>query len=589
MEKKKRPRWQKILFWILGIVVGIILIIAAAGYFYGGSLIKGTIIDAVKKESKGLYRAEIDKLYFNVWGGDLYIRDFSIIPDTVRLKELKAADSVPGMLIQLHLNRLNIYNLHLKKVIFNKQVDVRKILVRSPDLMIWKMQKAVKDTTSEDFDPTTTKKEISQSIPLPKGWKSINIEKISLEKGSLAYFNRTSDSIQKYAIPSFDIRIENLYIDSTWKTDPRIYNTDDIRVILRDIRQETGNGMYAINLGELGLSTEDELVYVKNFYLEPLYNYHDFSRKLGFQTDRMDIHVGAVTLAGIDWRELLFHQRLIAEKLQIDSMLMDDFRDKRVPVKPGFKPPMPQELLRNLKMYLRIDTLEMTNGKATYNEQVGSKPGYVFFDRINGTLAGLTNDSVWLAERKVSTLNAEAYLYGTGKLQASIDFIFGDPMNRFSISSALLTSFNLPEVNAMLTKQLPARIDSGYVSKMVVHGIQFNDNYSTGSLTLYYDNLIFKLLNEEHTAWSGIKTGFLNWVAGDFVISKRNPTHKGKLHSGIVYFQRDKHKSIINFVWKSAFSGLKSNAGINTKEQKEIKKEQKETKKEEKPRRRKKQ
>ncbi|NQV01421.1 MAG: hypothetical protein HQ542_02160 [Bacteroidia bacterium] len=242
-------------------------------------------------------------------------------------------------------------------------------------------------------------------------------------------------------------------------------------------------------------------------------------------------------------------------------------------MRPGFEPPMPQQLIRNLRQYIWIDSLELVNGKATYYEQVANEPGMIFFDRINGILIGLTNDSTWLAEKKISPLKAEAFLQGSGRLQATISFIFGDQMNRFSIPSATLSAFELPQINPMLSKLLPARIESGYVSKLVIHGIQFNNSFSRGSLTLYYKDLSFKMLDEDQTTWSGIKTGVINWVVGDIMVAKSNPGPKGKLRTGMVYFQRDRHKSILNFIWKSTLSGLKSNIGFNTKEQKELKKE----------------
>jgi len=51
-----------------------------------------------------------------------------------------------------------------------------------------------------------------------------------------------------------------------------------------------------------------------------------------------------------------------------------------------------------------------------------------------------------------------------------------------------------------------------------------------------------------------------------------NPSSNGKFRPGVIYFKRDKEKSIFNFLWKSTFSGLKSTMGINTDKQKEIKK-----------------
>mgnify|MGYP002629742222 FL=1 len=569
MTKKKRSKTKRILFWGLGILAGIILVAVVVVYIYSNSIIKRALEEAVKRETKGLYNAHIGSIYYGILGGNLHIRNLTLTPDTAIYKAMNP-DSAPSMLLGLYVKKLTVLDLELKQALFSRKIEAKRVDVKSPELKIWRKKRSVPDTTGKPRDTT-------QSIPLPKGWDYISVGTISLVTGSLDYIDESNDSVRDFNIPYIDIQIVNLWIDSTWRTDPRIYNTDDIVVTLRDIKQQTGNGMYAMHFGEVGISTGQKLVYIDRFHLEPLFNRHDFSRKLGYQTDRMDVEAGKISLTDIDWQELMVHKRLIASKLQIDSLLLDDYRDKRVPMRPGFKPPMPQQLIRNLKQYIRIDSLEVVNGKATYSEQVGNEPGTIFFNRINGLLLGLTNDSAWLAEKKVSPLKAEAYVQGSGRLQATINFKFGDTRNRFTVS-ALLSDFDLPRINPMLSKLIPAEIEGGRVQKMIVPEIRFNDDYSTGTLTFRYTNLSFKMFKEKNTTWSGIKTGVINFVASDFLIQKSNPQPNGKLNSGIIYFQRDKHKSIINFIWKSIFSGLKSNMGFNTKEQKTIKKEDKQRK-----------
>jgi len=563
VEKVKRSKGKRILIWALGILTGIIMVVGVVGYFYWGSLIKETIKSAISRETKGLYKADIGYVYYGIFSGNLHIRNLTLIADTAIYNAMDP-DSTPSLLIGLHVGKLTVLDLQLKQALFSKKIDAKRIDVKSPELKIWRKKIPVPDTTGKAPDTT-------QSIPLPNGWDYIAVGTISLVAGSLSYIDQATDSVKEFTIPYIDIQIVNLWVDSTWRTDPRIYNTDDIVITLRDLKQQTGNAMYAMHFGEVGLSTGQNMLYVDKFHLEPLFNRQDFSRKLGYQTDRMDIGIKKITLSGIDWRELMLDKRLVAEKLWIDSLLLDDYRDKRVPMRPGFKPPMPQQLIRNLKTHIWIDSLEITNGKATYSEQVANEPGTIFFDRINGLLTGLTNDSTWLAEKKVSPLKAEAYIQGNGKLQATINFIFGDLRNRFTVS-AQLSRFDLTQINPMLSKLEPAKIESGVVKKMVIPMIQFNDDFSTGKLTFYYDNLSFKMFKEKNTTWDGIKTGVINFVASDILINKSNPLPNGKLNTGVIYFQRDKHKSIINFIWKSIFSGLKSNMGFNNKEQKVIKK-----------------
>lgn len=568
MERIKRTKLKRIFSWTVSILLGILLIFSIIVYFSWNRLIKITLIEVVQKETKGLYRAEIGSVYYGLFNGNLNIRNITLIPDTAVYNTMNP-DSAPAMLIGLHVRKLTVLDLHLKHAIFSKKIEATRIDLKSPELKIWRKKIPAADSALKSPDT-------AWSIPLPVGWKEISIGRIILATGSLNLIDLSGDSVKEFTIPYIDVQVVNLRIDSSWKTDQRIYNTDDIVVTIRDLRQQTGDGMYILNFGEVGITTSQNLLYIDRFHLEPLFDRHEFSRKLGYQADRIDVEVKKISLSGIDWRELIFEENLVAEKLRIDSLLLDDYRDKRVPMRSGFKPPMPQQLIRDLKTCFRIDSLEVANGKATYSEQVANEPGTIFFDRINGLMTGFTNDSSWLAGKKVSPLIAEAFLEGTGRLQAKIDFIFGDTRNRFTVS-ANLTTFDLRKINPMLSRLVPAEIETGIVTKLVIPEIRFNDDYSQGNLTLYYDDLSFMIFKENNTTWADIKTGVINFLASDILIRKSNPHPNGKLNSGIIYFQRDKHKSIFNFIWKSIFSGLKSNLGFNNKEQKAIKKDNKQS------------
>jgi hypothetical protein len=80
------------------------------------------------------------------------------------------------------------------------------------------------------------------------------------------------------------------------------------------------------------------------------------------------------------------------------------------------------------------------------------------------------------------------------------------------------------------------------------------------------------MTTKEKSTWNSIKKGVVNWVANDLVVNDNNPAKSGKMKTGVIFFRRDKEKGIINFLWKSTLSGLKSTMGFNSKEQKEMKK-----------------
>ena len=104
--------------------------------------------------------------------------------------------------------------------------------------------------------------------------------------------------------------------------------------------------------------------------------------------------------------------------------------------------------------------------------------------------------------------------------------------------------------------------------------------FRSGKLLFYYENLSVDVLDKKQTVWTKIKTGVINFAANDLIINNSNPTKSGKMKTGVISFSRDKGKSIINFLWKSALSGLKSTMGFNSKVQKEMIRDEKQQVKE---------
>ena len=133
----------------------------------------------------------------------------------------------------------------------------------------------------------------------------------------------------------------------------------------------------------------------------------------------------------------------------------------------------------------------------------------------------------------------------------------------------------MPEVNPMLERLLPASITNGYLRKLEADPICMNDSIAVGRLVMYYDGLAVRLRPTGSGTWDRIRTNLLSELV-NLLLPENNPTDSKRLRSGIILFERDRSKGFFNFLWKSVLSGIKSNMGFNTKEQKErIKQENK--------------
>ncbi|MFZ4522088.1 MAG: hypothetical protein ACOYNC_10295 [Bacteroidales bacterium] len=563
----------KIILWFLAVVVLVLGITFAIGYFYYAKIVRTYLTEMVQKESKGLYKAEIGDLYLNLLGGNLTIDRFSLLPDTALYRARAGTDTVSPLLIKLTINQFRIRGFHVMAALKERKIDVTRIRFIGPEVTVFRMKMPPKTDEGKN-------KETLMSIPLPKGLSSILVKEFMIEDAKLEFVDCTKDTITRNTFPTCNIFIRHILVDSAHTGKKRLFNADDISITLGSYALPMKNGMNEISFGEIGLSTATGEVYAKNFHLKPLFSKYDYSRKLGFQTDWMDIRINKVIFKRMDLRKLLFEGKMKAGLLEIDTLTLDDYRDKRVDLKPGFKPPMPQQAIRNLKSYLRIDTILLKNGKASYAEQVGEVPGTIFFDKLNATFTGLTNDSLLLHAGLVSELKGSGYLMGQGRLDVTVRFNFADKQNSFSFS-AMLGPFDLTIINPMLSNLVPAKVLGGKVKRVFIPMVYANDDVARGKMLFYYNDLKVSMVDQEQTTWSKVKKGVINFAANDLLLSNDNPNKAGKMHTAVIFAERKKELGFVNYFWRSAFSGIKSTIGFNSKDQKSMIKEEKKIKKEE--------
>jgi hypothetical protein len=558
----KAKLFLKIILGLLAVVVLLAGISFAIGYFYYGKILRKYLTETVSQESQGLYRVEIGDIFLNAALGDVTIDRFSLLPDTAFYRAHSNTDTLSPLLIRLNIKQFRIRGLHLMEMVMKRKVDVTRIRFIRPEVVVFRMK--IPPMTNEGKD-----KEKMMSIPLPKGLVSIEVGEFLVENAKLDFVDCSRDSITSNSFPVCNIVIKHILVDSAHQGKRRLFNADDIRITLGAYSLPLKNGMNKLSFGEIGLSTASGEVYIRDFHLEPLYNKHDYTRKLGYQTDWMDIQISNLRFQRMNLRSLLFEGKMHAGLLEIDTLALEDYRDKRIAPRPGFKPPMPQDGIRKLKTYLRIDTVLLKNGTARYAEQTGAVPGTIFFDKMNAIFTGLTNDSLLLNAGLVSELNGTAYMMGKGKLDATVRFNFGDKRNSFTFS-ARMGPIDLVAINPMLSNLLPARVVSGQLKRLEVPMVFANNDVAKGKLLFYYNDLSVEVLDKKQTTWTKIKTGVINFAANDLIVNNDNPTKTGKMKTGTIFFERAKDKGIINFVWKSALSGLKSTMGFNSKAQKEM-------------------
>jgi hypothetical protein len=282
-------------------------------------------------------------------------------------------------------------------------------------------------------------------------------------------------------------------------------------------------------------------------------------------------------LSQVDFRKLAGDRKLHVSKLTLTDLTLHDYLDKRLPADTSRRPLMPGQMIGGIRFPVCIDTVALTNGFASYEEQTGDEPGRIFFDRMNATVTGFCTPSFPAAPRPDLDLRGTARLMGQAPMEAWFHFLAGHPRDTFAMQAAI-GELELTAINPMLSKLMPVSILSGTASSTEILRMHANNTSAQGKLDFLHYGVAIDLHATQPGTWNQIESWLVSELANLF-LAGGNPNRDGKMRSGIIYFERDQSKGFFNYVWKSALSGIKSSVGVNTKIQRERIKQDKKAKK----------
>lgn len=318
--------------------------------------------------------------------------------------------------------------------------------------------------------------------------------------------------------------------------------------------------MYQFSVDSLIYNSAKHNVLMKNIQVNPLAEKEEFPRKTGFQTDVAQARIDFIEFQKINEKIWLQDNILVAEKLQIGPSGLEIFRDKRYPFNHSQRPPWPQDLLKNISQDFVFDSVKLSPSYIKYSEllSISDEPGFIEFHDLTfsgGRLSNVDNEN---RRNNVFQLNAQARLMNQSLLKAEFSFNLASPDYTHS-AAGLLQPMPLQPLNQMISKTAPLAIEEGHLNRLEFD-ISFNQNQATGNLYFAYDNLKIAVL--DYSSDEIQKAKFASFLANKMVINSKSPKGNELLPVKISY-ARDEERSILNYWWKSIYSGAKEVIGLN--------------------------
>jgi hypothetical protein len=347
---------------------------------------------------------------------------------------------------------------------------------------------------------------------------------------------RLSDSVVKGLQQVFannnDLIVENILAK---------YSNSDDRFDWHNARFSKASGVFSID----------------SFRYTPLLDKDSFSRKRKFQADYIHLNTGKAIIAGFDPESYFKDSIVRIDKIQVNDVVFNDFRDKRPPFKAGIIKPLTGNRVKSIPFKLWIDSVQIENGHVTYSElnpQTGLT-GTIPISRMKVLFTSVK--SFGYSSTDSLRLKAEGYLLDTAFVSLQMNESYADSLSGFLLT-ARIDGADLKVLNPVLIPLSSLKVRSGKLDSLIMR-VNGDEYYAYGEMQMAYDNLKIQILQQANQKGKKFKTALINFLANSLVIHNRNDKRLG-----LVFFVRNRDRSSFNYLVKMLMSGVSSSVGVKT-------------------------
>ncbi len=324
----------------------------------------------------------------------------------------------------------------------------------------------------------------------------------------------------------------------------------------------------AILAKDLSFNTNDKRLVIEKVSLDNKMERYEYIRQFSKETDWMELHQCRVEIDGMDFHAYIRERNIIGETLKLAGVELEVFRDKRKPEDTERRPNMIHEIVKNIPKKVRLKEIQIEDTYISYEERPDNdapRAGKIFFDQVNGTIGPFSNFSEDLEEDDRLEVKAKGRLIGKGQINLHLTYFINDETGRFLMRGDI-GQMDLTPLNQMIEPATRVAIRSGNLLS-VDFNIEANDLEGRGDLIAKYGDLSIEFLDEDFGRDPGLLKRIGSFLANKIVVRKQNPTPRGSLSEGTVYFKREQHKFIFNYWWNLILSGLRTTVTGETEEE----------------------
>ena len=471
----------------------------------------------IRNEKSIPYNISYKDLDIDLLGGSFTMHNANIAPkDSIGVSLQQGAFA--------KVKAIRVENFGIWALLTDDRITVDKVIIDTPNVTLYPREK--KYNPDDDIKPFKN---------------AIRTGSLEIRNGKFRYLDSLKGKIMSASNISFELN--NIRIDS---------NTveKNIPVRYRDYRFACDSLFYRAgqfyNLTADKFASSDSTIAVTNFKMVPQQDRVQFTRMQPREKDQFAIVAEKISIPKADWgfvNDTLF---VHSPEMVLERVNANIYRSKLPKDDPSIKK-LYSQMLRELKFDLKLDKLLLKNSTIVYEEQLDFErpPAKVTFSKFYATVSNIYSP---IRKDKLpnTTIDVQCLFMKSAPFTVNWSFNSMDASDSFTIIGRL-KDIRSEEVNPV-SKPLMNVSTTGNLNE-VYFTMNGNRNRAEGDFAIRYNDLDITVHDKDNLK----KEKKLVSALGNLVVKNDTDGDLKEVHIGV---DRNKDKSVFNYIWKFAQEGL---------------------------------
>lgn len=539
---RKRGSRNAVSKLLIIIIITLLLLTFSIHYYLkrNGTTILNNYFSTLEQKSGGAYSILADFADIDLLGSCITIKKLQILEK----KKTGVKNNFPDSRFLMRISFINIKGVSLIKLILFKSLSGKSLYLSDGEINY----KSIKKLNNTGDLP-----------PAAGSLKKVFFKNFVADKISIKIF-REDNVLPLLNFPAMNLSVKSIGLKLKREEKKNfLLKFGDINLEAKDSTILFPKISYKADIANLKIKNSslinlDGIKYIQ-FFPEDI-----SGRKKGKKPNKYSLSISEIALKNISLEDLINEGTVSIGSVLIKGPELDIERNRNlVRTRRRKEKKLPQQILREAKLIIKTDLLQIKNGSLKYKEIArGQWRGEsIWFTEINTRITNITNHKSIMRSGIESKVEVSAKLMGKSLLKGKIIIPVNNRNDQFFFSGSL--SKTDPKIlNRFLIRNSRIKINKGLV-KELTFSVKADRERSEGNMKLIYNNLKISLLRKKDIR----KKRKLYTFIANTILYESNPSRKKRKHrKGRIKFLRVQKRSIFNYMWKSILSGIKSTIGL---------------------------